>query len=111
MGIDQALVMSSPGLEPEILRHLGDVLHGLISLLNEYGETTRAQWLADRLTALGSDSTPRTTTTKAVQELHQVVLGMGGLMDMHLQSDDSEAAREANAALRRLADQVYELTR
>jgi hypothetical protein len=103
--------VSAPRLEPEIRLHLIDVLRALISLLGRFGETERAAWLRERLVVLESDTASAGEANSAAAELHGVVLGMSGLMDMHLRSDSQVASKDANAELRRLADQLYELTR
>ncbi|MFI8527579.1 hypothetical protein ACIGB8_24180 [Promicromonospora sukumoe] len=45
-----------------------------------------------------------------ISDLHRIVLGMGGLMDMRLSGPWPEMERQANVELRALADRLYELT-
>lgn len=97
--------------EPEVLRHLVEVLGSIIELLTRFGETARADWLATRLATLRDPASTPGLVGATMGELHKVVLGMGGLMDLHLRGRSQSETVEANEDLERLADQLFELTR
>jgi len=85
------------------------VLRALIHLLSAFGHEAKARWLAERLDA--SQQGPPDATARTLEELHGVVLGMGGLMDLHLGGASVVESEAANVELERLADQLYRLTR
>jgi hypothetical protein len=105
--------MTNPNREPDavMIEHLVQVMRKLVRLLARFDESARAAWLSDRLSILENAATRPDETVNAVRELHQVVLGMGGLMDLHLSANSPEETEEANTELQRLADQLFELTR
>jgi hypothetical protein len=94
-----------------VLRHLVEVLRSVIELLARFGETARADWLAARLATLRDPASMPEHVGTTIDELHEVVLGMGGLMDLHLRGRSQSETEEANEDLERLADQLFELTR
>jgi hypothetical protein len=104
-------VTHSDKTEAAISEHLTAVLRVLIELLRGCGEATKAEWLAERLAILVSGPTSHEARSTATTELHGIVLGMGGLMDMYLSAGSEEESKDANRELRRLADQLFELTR
>jgi hypothetical protein len=97
--------------DPKIVDHLITVLRALVKLLNRFDERARADWLATHLATLEDPSASPQAVSESIGELHQIVLGMGGLMDLHLSSISPEETSEANRELERLADQLFELTR
>jgi hypothetical protein len=82
------------------------VLVPLIDLLRTFGHSTKAEWLGERLALLQQGH----GTVQTLVELHSIVPGMGGLMDLYL-GEGSAESETANAELARLADQLYEWTR
>jgi hypothetical protein len=88
-----------------------DVINKICALLDRFGEDDKVEWLVIRLNVLESVDSGNDEVVETFHEIHGVVLGMGGLMDLYLQGDAVEETVDANAELRRLADQVYELTR
>jgi len=104
-------VTASNGLQVAISDHLTAVLRSLIELLRDYGEAAQSKWLSDRLAILVSGSASLEAIATATTELHGIVLGMGGLLDLYLSAGSEEESKEANRELRRLADQLFELTR
>lgn len=84
------------------------VLRSLVGLLSRFGHTDKVTFLTERLNVLADLAAPEEPVARARRELHRIVLGMGGLMDMHLQGPDAESA---NPELYRLAGRLYELTR
>lgn len=97
--------------DPGSIDHIRDVLRALVALLSEHDERDKAQWLATRLAVLDDGSSPEQSVRSALEELHGVVRGMGGLMDLYLTATAEQDAVHANAELRRLSDQLYQLTR
>lgn len=98
------------GPEPEAVGHVVDVLRALVALLSRFGIDDHAQWLEQRRSALEADAGLE-DVLQTLAELHAVVLGMGGLMDLYLSGNSASETEEANAELERLADQLFELTR
>lgn len=87
------------------------VVRSLVNLLTTYKVLSKAEWLTERLKTLEDSASSSGSVAGAFRDLHGVVLGMGGLMDLHLESPSQDESEEANAELDRLADQLYELTR
>jgi len=89
------------------------VLAEIIDLLQRCGRPDRASWLAERLAVLQQDDATPDVRDRVAAELHGVVLGMGGLMDMTVEppADSQLSPRTAREKLDKLADQLYELTR
>jgi len=94
-----------------MIEHLVEVLASLSALLERFGEPARGTWLRERRSVLTHAGAQPGDVATAIQELHGVVLGMGGLMDLHLTAGSPSETAEANAELERLADQLFELTR
>lgn len=97
--------------DPVIIEHVVEVLASLSALLDRFGEPARATWFRERRAVLAQAGAQSGDIANAVQELHGVVLGMGGLMDLHLTAGSPSETAEVNAELERLADQLFELTR
>ena len=53
----------------------------------------------------------RAISQRPLKNYHGVVLGMGGLMDLHLTAGSPIETAEVNGELERLADQLFESTR
>ena len=82
-------------------------------LVREGGHADRADWLEERLVALRDPGLSEAELARISSELHGIVLGMGGLMDLELTvgASSSETAGSARARLDDLADRLYEATR
>lgn len=80
------------------------------AILHAHGQPDRSRWLAERELVLASADS-REAVTATLNELHSVVLGMGGLFDLPLTSSLFATAGEARKRLDELADQLYEMTR
>jgi hypothetical protein len=93
--------MSHDSHVPNDPEHLLEVLHRLETIVAEQGHTDKATWLSERRRALQRD--PHSTQIRA--ELHAVVLGMGGLIDLPLRDVAMSAEPDA------LADEMYQLTK
>ncbi len=91
--------------------HVHAVVGALAELLTRFGHPDRAVWLRSRLAVLEDATATTDDTAAAVSEMHNVVLGMGGLLDLHLSGTSASETDAANAELERLADQLFELTR
>ncbi|HWH25191.1 MAG TPA: hypothetical protein VNT53_00915 [Pseudolysinimonas sp.] len=94
-------------------KNLVGVVSEIIDLLEQCGHPDRAEWLRERVTTLKADEAVDDARGQVTEELHSVVLGMGGLMDLSLNpapgsTYSSESARER---LDELADILYDLTR
>lgn len=89
------------------------ILSEIIDLLSQCGLTERATWLNDRLAILLDDRATADAREHVSNELHGVVLGMGGLMDLSLApaSGSSYTSSSARERLDLLGDRLYELTR
>ncbi|MBN9630396.1 MAG: hypothetical protein J0I18_07290 [Actinobacteria bacterium] len=89
------------------------VLVETIDLLRQCGRPDRADWLAERLRILRRDDATAEVRKRAVAELHGVVLGMGGLMDIVVEppSESKLSPRSARERLDELADKLFDLTR
>ena len=92
---------------------LVDVLSEIIDLLYQCGRTDRAAWLNERRSVLLDEQATADAREHASNELHGVVLGMGGLMDLSLtpESGSSYTSNSARERLDALGDTLYELTR
>jgi hypothetical protein len=92
---------------------LPGVLAEIIDLLGECGRPDRASWLAERLAVLQKDNATADAREHVATELHGVVLGMGGLMDMSLVPAPGShlSSTVAREKLDELADRLYDLTR
>ena len=89
------------------------VLAELNALLTRTGFPDRAAWIHDREGILLDPDATDDGREFARSELHSIVSGMGGLLDLRLVPDASLklSAREARERLDGLADRLYELTR
>ena len=91
---------------------LSQVVVRLVELLRQMGHADKADWLGRRL-ALVSDLTAGTdAVASAKRDLHGVVVGMGGILDLQPKVDpESQASRAAKEEADVLADRLYELTK
>lgn len=89
---------------------LPQVVAAIRELLEAYGHESRAAWLEEREQVLKAGASPERTET-TIQELHAIVLGMGGLFDLPLTTPSKEAGVAARDRLDELADRLFELTR
>ncbi|MBA8808533.1 hypothetical protein [Promicromonospora sukumoe] len=89
---------------PEII----DVVTSLVDLLGRHGNASGAAWLEQRASVLRHGS--EHDRLSAVRDLHRIVLGMGGLMDIYLRAGSADEDRRANAELDALAGRLYRLT-
>lgn len=90
------------------------VVEEIIFLLRQCGEDGYVAWLEQKLLALRTaDSSSGQGRSEVLSDLHGVVLGMGGLMDLTLRplSSSRMTSTFARERLDRLSDQLYELTR
>lgn len=92
---------------------LRDVLADIIDILDETGHAERARWLAERLSVLNDHSATPDAQEHVRLEIHGIVLGMGGLMDLEPRPDSSSrrTAAVARQQLDELADRLYVLTK
>ncbi|WP_431279062.1 hypothetical protein [Leifsonia poae] len=98
------------GVAVETLTQLIDVVRRVIELLEQCGRQENAHWMRERLRLLQvGDASETLACTK---ELHSIVLGMGGLIDISLEPRDplSLSANDARASMDELADRLYRLT-
>ncbi len=100
-----------PGPEIAARDQIAAVVRALVALLSRFDEMDRVDWLSERLAVLSSADSSEVQVGRASADLHGVVLGMGGLTDLHLDSGSVENAIDANAELDQLADELFELTR
>jgi hypothetical protein len=92
---------------------LTDVLSEIIELLGQCGRSEKAAWLQERkLLLLRSDAT-EDAREHVANEIHAVVLGMGGLMDLSLapQPGSSYTVASAQERLDALGNILYDMTR
>lgn len=89
------------------------VLSDIIDLLEQCGRTDRAAWLNERMTLLLDVSATPDAIEHAANELHGVVLGMGGLMDLTLdpRPGSQYSSQSAREQLDTLSNTLYDLTR
>lgn len=85
------------------------LLDQLVDLLNQHGESGRAAWLSERRSVLQDSAAMPDVIDGTFEDLHGIVSGMGGLLDVHLRAGDRSAV--VNASLYEMADRLYELTR
>lgn len=88
---------------------LAGVVESLVQLLAQHGEREKAEWLAVRLTILKRDGATDDEMKLTRAELHHVVLGMDGLLDLHLEATAEEP--RVNQRLSGLADRLHQLTK
>jgi hypothetical protein len=94
-----------------VLNHVITAIKSLIDLLTRFGEQGKATWLEDRLAVLIDADAADETKLAIMHQLHEIVLGMGGLADLYLKGQNDMETLAANDELERLADQLFELTR
>jgi hypothetical protein len=87
------------------------VVEEMIPLLFDHGHRDKADWLAQQCEVLRDSAATSATLDEVRARLHDVVPRMGGLMDLRLEDSPDETTGSARAALDRLAEQLYELTR
>jgi hypothetical protein len=89
------------------------VLSEIVAVLDLHGQADKARWLASRLAMLREPTATSDQRTRVRAELHSVVLGMGGLVDLRLEPDPTSrlSVVDARKLLLPLADRLYELTR
>ncbi len=92
---------------------LATVLSEIIDVLEKCGRADRADWLKERLALLEDVQATADAREHAANELHGVVLGMGGLMDLTLDPGpgSSYTPQAARKKLDTLSDTLYDLTR
>jgi hypothetical protein len=95
--------------QPELIQ----VLTEISALLERTGHPDRAAWLNSRQGVLLDPVATDDGREFARSEVHSIVSGMGGLLDMRLVPDATLklSPREARERLDHLADRLYELTR
>ncbi|MEI2808946.1 MAG: hypothetical protein V9F00_01660 [Nocardioides sp.] len=79
-------------------------------LLEAHGQESKGAWLLERERALEAAESPEVIEW-TMEELHSIVLGMGGLFDLPLAATSKEAEEAARTRLDELADQLFEMTR
>jgi hypothetical protein len=89
------------------------VVSQIIDLLQQCGRADRAAWLQERVAVLEAGDAVVDAREHVTNELHGVVLGMGGLMDLSLAPEPGSTYSSASARERldELADILYDLTR
>lgn len=89
---------------------LPQVVAAIRELLGAHGQESKAAWLEERERTLRAGGSPEAIKT-TIEELHGIVLGMGGLFDLPLTKPSKEAAEAARVRLDELADRLYDMTR
>jgi hypothetical protein len=89
---------------------LVQIVAAIRELLEGHGQEPKGAWLAERERALEAAETPESIRS-TMEELHSIVLGMGGLFDLPLAATSKEAEEAARSRLDELADQLFERTR
>jgi hypothetical protein len=94
-------------------RSVVTVVSEIIDLLQRCGRADRATWLRERIAVLEADDASTDAREHVTNELHAVVLGMGGLMDLSLvpEAGSTYSPESARERLDELADILYGLTR
>jgi hypothetical protein len=92
---------------------LTDLLSEIIDLLGQCGRPEKAAWLQERKLLLQRSDVTEDAREHVANELHAVVLGMGGLMDLSLAPElgSSYTAASARERLDALGDTLYDMTR
>lgn len=90
-----------------------NVLSEIVTLLRQCGYEERSGWLEERQAVLQAVDATADAREHASAELHGVVLGMGGLMDLSLRPIEGSSYTPASARERldSLGDALYDLTR
>ena len=79
-------------------------------LLVAHGQESKAAWLMEREGALKAAESAE-AIKPTLEELHSIVLGMGGLFDLPLTAPSKEAEEAAITRLDEFVDQLFEMTR
>ena len=89
------------------------VLNGIVKLLRQCGYVDKAVWMDSRRLVIASSESSPEARERAMNELHGVVLGMGGLLDLslHPTPESRYSSSSARKQLDALADALYDLTR
>ena len=87
------------------------VVDHIIPLLASYGHPDKAEWLMKESALLRDSDVSGTDVRACLRKLHQIVPGMGGLMDLPLAGSSHDEETLARETLDRLGDQLFELTR
>ena len=93
-----------------VSRILG-IVDQIIPLLTTHGYPDKAEWLARKAALLRDTALPEGGAKAVLQELHRLVPGMGGLMDLEVTGSSRDEEVRVRQALDRLGDELYELTR
>lgn len=93
-----------------IASQLPQVVAAIRALLEAHGQVSKAAWLEERQRTLEAGGSPETIKT-TIEELHSIILGMGGLFDLPLTSASKESGEAARIRLDELADQLFDMTR
>lgn len=99
------------GPDGEAIDQVREVLAALVSLLRGHEQSSEATWLEEVLAQLADPTVPPDSVREIFGKLHRIVSGMGGLTDINLEPRPGEEAWVATRELRRLAEELYELTR
>ena len=92
---------------------LETLITSIAELLRQCGHADRAAWLEDRLAVLNDPISTPDAREFVRTEVHGIVLGMSGLMDLNLRPDplSGYTARSARERLDELADELYQATK
>jgi hypothetical protein len=105
--VNGADVPPQDGRDIEQIRH---VVAALAELLEEHASRPEVRRLEENLLELGQWLRSPEAVAEAVHRLHRMIPGMGGLTDIYLHAAPG-TGRDDNAELRRLTDELGELTR
>jgi hypothetical protein len=84
------------------------LVDSMIRILSGYGQADHVDWLGARRRVLSDPTASNDALEATIEELHSIVLGMGGLMDLSLEGPSADGDRKE---LDELANRLYELTR
>lgn len=84
------------------------VIDSLVRILSDHGFASNADWLRTRRSVLADPYASDDAVESTLEELHGVVLGMGGLLDQRIVGPSAETARRK---FDELAERLYGLTR
>lgn len=92
---------------------LESILSEIVAILDSHGHSVEANWISERSDAIERDVSAGSqgALRVALDELHSIVLGMGGLFDLTLVPIEDGDAVEARQRPDKLSDQLYDLTR
>ena len=87
-------------------------LEEIQSILEKAGHRDKALWLGERRDLLCDPQTTDDAREHVLSELHKIVPGMGGLLDLPINPspDSGFDARDVRARLDVLGEQLYRLT-